>query len=291
MTVIEQRRNNLARLKGVLENETMKRNFENILKENAGAFTASIIELFQSDKALQECEPNKVVLEALKAATLKLPLTKALGFAYIIPYKEKGVPVPQFQLGYRGLIQLAQRSGQYRYINADVVYEGEKVEYNKITGGLSISGVPKNDKAIGYFAYFQLLNGFEKSVYWTKEQVTSHAKRYSRAFNSAASPWQTEFDAMAIKTVLKSIISKYGIMSVEFANALAIDSVDNGTVEVEAFANQKILDIPEVEAITVDEEKPVKSSAGKGKKQAEKAQQPSDEPLPWELDGSEEAPF
>ena len=202
-TQVTLKTNSLAKLKGILNNETMQQNFRNILAENAGAFMASIIELYQSDGALQKCDPNRVVLEALKAATLKLPINKQLGFAYIIPYNH----VPTFQLGFRGLIQLAQRSGQYRYINADVVCEGESVNYNRITGMLEISGTAKSETPVGYFAYFQLLNGFEKCVYWTREKVEAHAKCYSKAWSKADSPWHTNFDAMALKTVLKTIIS------------------------------------------------------------------------------------
>lgn len=231
-TQVTLKTNSLAKLKGILNNETMQQNFRNILAENAGAFMASIIELYQSDGALQKCDPNRVVLEALKAATLKLPINKQLGFAYIIPYNN----VPTFQFGFRGLIQLAQRSGQYRHINADVVCEGESVNYNRITGMLEISGMAKSETPVGYFAYFQLLNGFEKCVYWTREKVEAHAKRYSKAWSKADSPWHTNFDAMALKTVLKTIISKYGVMSVEFANAIANDSVDD-RVEAEVAQN------------------------------------------------------
>ena len=231
-TQVTLKTNSLAKLKGILNNETMQQNFRNILAENAGAFMASIIELYQSDGALQKCDPNRVVLEALKAATLKLPINKQLGFAYIIPYNN----VPTFQLGFRGLIQLAQRSGQYRYINADVVCEGESVNYNRITGMLEISGTAKSETPVGYFAYFQLLNGFEKCVYWTREKVEAHAKRYSKAWSKDDSPWHTNFDAMALKTVLKTIISKYGVMSVEFANAIANDSVDD-RIEAEVAQN------------------------------------------------------
>lgn len=231
-TQVTLKTNSLAKLKGILNNETMQQNFRNILAENAGAFMASIIELYQSDGALQKCDPNRVVLEALKAATLKLPINKQLGVAYIIPYNN----VPTFQLGFRGLIQLAQRSGQYRYINADVVCEGESVNYNRITGMLEISGTAKSETPVGYFAYFQLLNGFEKCVYWTREKVEAHAKRYSKAWSKADSPWHTNFDAMALKTVLKTIISKYGVISVEFANAIANDSVDD-RIEAEVAQN------------------------------------------------------
>ena len=232
----------LSQLKGVLANETMKRNFENILKENAGAFMASIIELYQSDTYLQKCSANAVVLEALKAATLKLPINKALGFAYIIPYGT----TPTMQLGYKGIIQLAQRSGQYRYLNAGEVYEGEAVNYNRITGMLEIEGEATSDKVIGYFAYFQLKNGFEKAVYWSVEKVIAHAKKFSQAYKAGKkdSPWFTNFDAMALKTVLKSIVTKYGPMSVEFADAMAHDVDDRVEAEIAENANQQPVTIP-----------------------------------------------
>ena len=232
----------LAQLKGVLNNETMKRNFENILKENAGAFMASIIELYQSDTYLQKCDPNKVVLEALKAATLKLPINKSLGFAYIIPYGT----TPTMQLGYKGIIQLAQRSGQYKYINAGEVYEGQKVNHDIISGMLEITGEPSSEKIVGYYAYFRLNNGFEKAIYWSVDKVTAHAKKFSQAYKSGKkdSPWFTNFDAMAIKTVLKSIITRYGPMSIEFADAMAHDTDDRVEAEVAEQANQKEVTIP-----------------------------------------------
>lgn len=235
--------NGYKQLKTILNNDTMKQSFRNVLEENAGAFMASILELYQSDTALQECDPNKIILEALKAATLKLPINKQLGFAYIIPYKG----VPQFQLGYKGYIQLAQRSGQYRYINADVVYEGEQVTYDRITGMLMITGEATSDTPIGYFAYFQLLNGFEKCVYWSREKVEAHAKRYSRSWSRQNSPWHTNFDTMALKTVIRNIISKYGVMSVEFANAVAEDTSVEERIEGEIVenANKIPLTIPE----------------------------------------------
>lgn len=248
----------LSQLKGILNNDTMKQNFANILQDNAGAFMASIIELFQSNKALQSCNPNAIVLEALKAATLKLPINANLGFAYIIPYGN----VPTFQMGYKGYIQLAQRSGQYRHINADMVYEGEQVSYNRITGMLEISGSATSDTPIGYFAYFQLLNGFEKCVYWTREKVEAHAKRYSKAWRKQDSPWHTNFDSMALKTVIKNIISKYGVMSIEFANAVAQDdAVERIEAEIAENANAMPIMLPEsvtpaAPVAAIDDEEP-----------------------------------
>lgn len=238
----ELRTTGLQQLKNVLNNEQMKRSFENVLKENAGAFMGSIIELYQSDSSLQKCDPNKVILEALKAATLKLPINKGLGFAFIVPYKD----IPQMQIGYKGIIQLAQRSGLYRYLNAGEVYEGETVNYNRVTGMLEISGEATSDKVIGYFAYFQLTYGFEKAVYWSTEKVIAHAKKFSQAYKAGKkdSPWFTNFDAMAIKTVLKSILTKYGPMSVEMQNAMEQDNSDRVEDEVAKNANGAPVTIP-----------------------------------------------
>jgi recombination protein RecT len=190
-------------LRKTLDNPTVKKQFENALKDNADLFMASIIEIVSTDKNLQECSQNDVVREALKAAVLKLPLNRQLGFAYIVPFKEKGVPKPQFILGYKGLIQLAIRTGQYKHINAGEVYEGEIVTRDRITGDATISGTPKNKKVIGYFAYIELTNGFKKLLYKTKQEIEEHAKQYSKSYNSKYSPWTTDFDKMAKKTLMR----------------------------------------------------------------------------------------
>lgn len=236
-------------LKAILASEAMKRNFENVLKNSAGPFMANILELYQSDSNLQQCDPNRVVLEALKAATLKLPINKGLGHAFIIPYKKNGVSTPQFQLGYKSYIQLAQRSGQYEVINSDVVCEGLTVETDPIFGTIKMSGTRTSDKVIGYIAAFRLINGFEKAIYWSREKVLAHAKRYSRAYQydlskgQALSPWSTDFDSMAQKTLLKQLLSKYGPLSVEMMNAIEQDTSDRVDVEVAENANKQAISI------------------------------------------------
>lgn len=212
-------------LRGILSSDVIRKQFDDVLKENAGAFIASIIDLFNSDTTLQQCEPGLVVMEALKAATLKLPINKQLGFAYIVPYRKNSSPIPQFQLGYKGMVQLAQRTGAYRFINADVVYEGEFVGRDKLSGKVDLTGQRTGDTVVGYFAYIETLNGFQKAIYWTSEEVRAHAKKYSKSFESSSSAWTSDFDAMALKTVIRALLSKYGIMSVEFQSALASEEV------------------------------------------------------------------
>ncbi len=261
------------RLKKVMQDPTVQEQFKNSLGENSGLFVASLIDLYASDRYLQECSPKQVVLEALKAATLKLPINKNLGFAYVIPYKEKGKPVPQFQIGYRGLIQLAIRSGQFRRINADKVLEGELKSVDKLTGELEL-GKPTGETVVGYFAFIEMVNGFRKATYWTKDQVMEHAKRFSKAFGSSYSPWKSDFDAMAIKTVLKSLLGKYGIMSIEMVTAFDKDSGDDIQSEINDNANRDFLDIAPESSEGQEEATPGSVV------DAEWEQPPSDEPPP-----------
>ena len=230
------------KLKNILQVPSVQEQFKNALAENRNLFIASLIDLYASDKNLQQCDPAALVREALKAAVLQLPIAKSLGFAWIVPYK--GVPV--FQLGYRGYIQLALRTGVYRFINADAVYEGELRGTDKLTGLVDLSGERKSMKVIGYFAYLETVNGFKKAVYWTKDQVTDHAKKFSPAFGLKDGAWQTNFDAMAIKTVIRQLISRYGIMSIEMQQALSMDFDDDESDlarEVAANANREIIDV------------------------------------------------
>lgn len=245
-------------LKNMLNAESVQAQFKNALGKNSGTFVASVIDLYNGDKSLQQCEPKAVVMEALKAAVLHLPINKALGYAFIIPFNnnrkvkytdEQGVErerwekvmEPTFQIGYKGLIQLAMRTGQYRTLNADAVYEGELRKVNKLTGEIAFDGERTSDKVVGYFCYFELLNGFAKTLYMTVEQMAVHAKRFSKGLkkettvesliNLAALPvsdsnavgWMGNFHGMAIKTVIRNLLSKYGYLSVEMQNAIADD--------------------------------------------------------------------
>jgi recombination protein RecT len=250
----------LDQLKVALNEDFVQNQLKASLAENSAAFAASIIDLFTTEKSLQDLNPKLIILQAMKAAILKLPINKSLGFAWIVPYKG----VPQFQIGYKGFIQLALRTGQYRIIHADVVYEGEYRQANKLTGEFDLTGEAKSDKVIGYFSHFELLNGFSKTLYMTKEKVTAHAQKYSKSFNNQNSVWKTDFDAMAKKTVVRGLLSHWGYLSVELANAIQTDvdedAADRVMNEIRGNANMKTTGFDEAEEVAtkskVEDESP-----------------------------------
>ena len=242
-------------MKSVINAPSVQEQFQNALGEHKDAFVASLIDLFTGDKKLQTCKPALVIAEALRAATLRLPLNKALGFASIIVFNNSvknadgswsKVPTPTFVPGYKGYIQLAMRTGQYRTINADFVYEGEMRKVSKLTGEIAIDGEKKSDKIIGYFCYFELLNGFNKTLFMSVEDMAAYALRYSPSFKgnkktsadtliklaqanrpSSKVGWEGNFNDMALKTVIRRLLSKYGYLSVEMQNALSKDVEDS----------------------------------------------------------------
>ena len=160
--------------------------------------------------------------------SLKLPINKQLGFAYIIPRRDHGVWKPTFQLGYKGYIQLCMRTGAYRYINAGPVYEGELKRVDKLSGEVDLSGEPAGENApvIGYFAYMETLNGFRKCLYWSTDRLLQHVKRYSDSYKSGSKIWKDNFEEMAIKTVLRYLLSHWGVMSTEMEQAFQADNVE-----------------------------------------------------------------
>lgn len=242
----------------LISNDEIRAKFDNVLGKKSNGFIASLIAASKND--LKNVEPNSVLKAAMTAATLDLPIDKNLGFAYIIPYKNEA----QFQLSYKGYIQLAIRSGQYKTINAIEIYENEIARTNRLTGEVEFN---ENDsqinrsKVVGYMAYFKLINGFEKAIYMSKEEMEAHAKKYSQSYSSKkdwvvkSSLWTTDFDSMALKTILKRLISKYGIMSIEMQTAVLNDQavmdesnnpkyVDNQVQqEIEENANKTTIDM------------------------------------------------
>ena len=238
--------------------------FQELLGKKSTGFITSVLQLCNGTK-LAQCEPKMIYQAAAMAAMLDLPLNPNLGFAYIIPYKESymgtdpntGKPVkveilvPQFQMGYKGFIQLAQRSGQFKNINVTDVKEGEIKEFDRLKGEIEFDWdtTPGRGlkKTIGFAGYFSLINGFEKTLYMSVEQMQEHSKKYSKTFNQNSSKWKTEFEAMATKTVIKLLLSKYAPLAIEtiqqaaIADQAIIKQIEGGfeTVEFEYIDNNK----------------------------------------------------
>lgn len=225
---IELKKNNIVAqkeaktVKGMLETPAFKKKFEEMLGKKAAGFISSIIAVTNSSNYLMKADPATVIGAAAQAAMLDLPINQSLGFAYIVPYKGAA----QFQLGYKGYIQLAQRSGQYVDIGAKTVYEGELEYENRLLDKFRF-GERTSDKVIGYLAYFRLTNGFEKMLYMTIDEAQAHAKKYSQNYKGGTDKWGlADFNVMAEKTVLKRLLSKYGPLSIEsiqMSQALAND--------------------------------------------------------------------
>lgn len=204
----------------------VKQKFSEVVNGNSQQFVASLLSIVTNNNLLAKATNESIMTAAMKAAVLNLPIEPSLGYAYIVPYKNQA----QFQVGYKGLIQLAQRSGQVTRLNAGEVYESQYKGFNPLTEDLEVdmTAIPKeNEKVVGYFAFMRLANGFEKTVFWTKERVQAHGKKYSQSFSSKYSPWQSDFDAMARKTVLKHMLSTYAPLSTELQDAIVADNADS----------------------------------------------------------------
>ena len=237
-------------VKTLFSRNDIQRRFEELLGKKAQGFMSSVIQIVGNNRLLSKSDSVTVLNAAATAASLDLPINQSLGFAWIVPYKGHA----QFQLGWKGFVQLAQRTGQYHRINVVNVYENQFKGYNALTEDLDADfSAVGSGEVVGYAAYFRLVNGFEKLVYWDKEKVLAHAKKYSKSFGSSNSPWSDEdqFDAMAKKTVLKNTLSKWGIMSIEIQTAVIADqSVQSKEGQYQYIDNQSGLDIQ-----AVDEEK------------------------------------
>jgi recombination protein RecT len=205
--------------------------FQELLGENSKVFITSVMQAVSTNNLLANAEPKSVYQSAMMAAVLNLPINNNIGHAYIVPYNQSvnvggqwiQKQVAQFQIGYKGLIQLAIRSGQYKTISATEIYESQFKSYNPLTSEINFdfSNLPTG-KIVGYSAYFKLNNGFEKLLFMTVAQLEEHGKKYSKSYDKANSVWKQNFNEMAKKTVLKSIF-KYGPMTIDIQKAVESD--------------------------------------------------------------------
>lgn len=237
----------------------------------AAGFISSVISIANGNKELRKADPMTVVGAAMVAATLQLPVVPTIGLAYIVPYKGQA----QFQIGYKGLIELAERSGQFKNIIDEVVYEGQLIRRNKFTGEYVFDEDAKtSNKVIGYMARFDLINGFSKTIYWSKAEIEAHALRFSQAYkNGWNCPWKSDFDAMARKTVLKALFSKYAPKSIQMQSAIAFDQATVKTTSDIATGSEPInIDAFDIEYIDNPEGGEIPNEAPEAKKQPTEAQ-------------------
>ena len=220
-----------------LTQNAVKQQINNVIGGKDGQrFISAIVSAVNTNPALQECTNQSILSGALLGESLKLSPSPQLGHYYLVPFndKDKG-KVAQFQLGYKGYIQLAIRSGQYKKLNVMAIKEGELEYFDPLNEDIKVNLMIDNWDAreeaqtIGYYAFFELVNGFRKAIYWSKAQMVAHALKYSPGYKKDLDKgwkytfWSKDFDGMAYKTMLRQLISKWGVMSIELQNAFEAD--------------------------------------------------------------------
>ena len=221
----------LQKFNAMLENTRTQEYLTNVLGEKKQTFVSNMVALVSSNKALSECDPSTIMFSCLKATALSLPLDPSLGLAWVLPYKDNknNTTVATFQLGAKAYIQLALRTAQYRKINVRDVREGEIVGEDFVSGEMQFKKLEKDRskaKVVGYVAMFELINGFSKQLYMSVEELDAHAKRFSQTYRKGYGLWSDKEmrPAMMEKTILKRLLSKYGVLSVEMEQAIKSDS-------------------------------------------------------------------
>lgn len=252
--------------------------------KKAERFIASITSAVAINPELQKCDPATILSGALLGESLGLSPSPQLGQFYLVPFNntKRGVKEAQFQLGYKGYVQLALRSGYYKNLNVFSIKDGELKKWNPITEELQIELIDDDDlreqtATIGYVATFTYTNGFTKTIYWSRQKMEKHALRYSKGYaaKSGYTFWEKDFDGMAYKTMLRQLISKWGIMSIDLQTAFEQDIITSDpedvlTTEMPQLA--PVTDIPEEISEVVEEEAPKAAPKAKATKKAPKAE-------------------
>jgi recombination protein RecT len=245
--------------KVLFNQDNIKKKFEELLGKKAQGFITSVLQIVASNDLLAKSDAMSVYNAAAVAAVLDLPLNNNLGFAYIVPYNQKQKDntwksVAQFQMGYKGFIQLAQRSGQFKTISAAPIYEGQLVEENPLTGFVFDFTKKKSEVIIGYAAYFSLINGFEKTLFLKAEEMKNHGLKYSQTYKKGFGLWADNFESMAIKTVLKLLLSKFAPLSIEMQKATIMDQAiinDHVTEDITYADNEDTVIDKAAERVTI----------------------------------------
>lgn len=249
-TPVVQQEQKPVTVKALFSQESVRKKFEDMLGKKAQGFITSVLQAVAQNDKLQKADPSTVYNAAATAAVMDLPINSNLGFAYIVPYANAGANRwdAQFQMGWKGFVQLAQRTGQYKTINTTEIYQNQFDGEDYITGEVKIKNVPPAPGApvVGFLAYFRLMNGFEKHFYWSIDKMRKHASKYSQSYKNKKGVWfdgEDGFNEMGKKTAIKLLISKFGPLSIEMHKAVSADQaviegddqyryVDNETLEV-----------------------------------------------------------
>lgn len=241
--------NELAVIKNYMRSNVVRSGFAEILgNHGASAYIASVVIAVGASEQLQKCSPKSIAVSALRAAALRLSVDPSLGKAYLMPFKDTATLV----VGYKGLIELATRTGKYRYINIGPVYEGEVVEEDRISGLHKLSGHRTGNKIIGYIAAFEMLNGYAKTLYMMLEEIHAHARRYSKSYDHPNSLWKKNPEVMERKTPLRILLQTWGYL--DPTDALAMQSDEDGVV------NAMAVDLPNVDDVE-PEAKPLRTES------------------------------
>lgn len=277
------KRNTKQGLTAYLSQDAVKNQINSIIGgKNGPRFISSIVSAVQATPALQECTNSSILNAALLGESLNLSPSPQLGQYYLVPYdnRNKGVKEAQFQMGYKGYIQLAIRSGQYKKLNVLAIKEGELIRFDPLNEEIEVRLIEdelsrEEAKTIGYYAMFEYVNGFRKAMYWSKDKMTAHAKKYSPGYKKDLEKrtswtfWAKDFDGMAYKTMLRQLISKWGIMSIDMASALDADMAvlqDDGKKE---YVEQEAVEV-EMQYETVKEPTEIAPEEGQAVRQATK---------------------
>ena len=279
--------NNLVQLKNTLKAPSVEAKFKEMLGKRAPQFMTSITTLVSNSTLLQKADVNSIIMGAAAAASMDLPINPNLGYAALVPYNSKDGCFAQLQIMWKGLVELFLRSGQCKSIICETVYDGQLVKKNKFTGEYVFDeDAKKSDKIVGFMSYFKLLNGFEKTEYMTVEEVKAHAQKFSQTYRSGRGVWKEQFEAMAKKTLVKQLLSKWAPKSIEMNQAIMFDQ---GVVRGD------VADMENADVVYADNAKNEPVSETNDFQEAEiveeaPAPQPASDPKP-EVKNEEEAEF
>lgn len=252
----------LKNIKNYLNSDGIMQKFQQLLGKKSVGFITSVLQIVANNEKLAVCDVQSLYNAAATAATLDLPINPNLQFAHIVPYKQWRevdgnrfqISIAEFQCGWRGYIQLGQRTGQYSTINVTDVREGEVKKFDRLTGDVVFEWVDDEEernkkKIIGYVSYFRLKSGFEKCIYWPLAKILAHGEKYSKTYKKADSRWKTDEDAMCRKTMIKKLLGDFGPMSVDVALAIAADQSEVISLEEGKFhyPDNPIADAPREE--------------------------------------------